>query len=553
MVNIMVLQNTKQNLYYTIRANHLVKLHCFLGKNGNKLCSSNIVKLTKPFFKIAHNTCLFSVMSPIDFLFTKLTLPPVTKTISGNGMIENASNCDLISNFFKILATITDVIYLNVSYPVLHTPEFQLNFYSEQIFGWLPINLTLGKPMLSEIDEYLQNYYSVPYCEMMHLKCYFAKPMKNCRTYFKGVPTSDVKVDAIGSGHTPCHGRQIAPSLPLLLRKSSINTTCTYEGAITHQWGGRRKGPRKSATSIYAMRASQPLHDCQAGSSDHKVTVREAHACTAVVTTTMFHNTQFIKHSGQWMIGKWLRGPINPDYLSHWRPSVSILITIGGYGTWVRCLMEISWRRISENAKAWGEELQKVLSRNHQYVMITYVQLVGVCLYLFVRPEHTPYIRDVAVDSVKTGLGGATVMSEEEVKVRDKEWVTNPPEPKMHLTCIQETKFEPLIDDFYLLYVPGFACAHVFTDEVDDTVTTLSFIRTLQVKHTRHRAQRLTWAREVANWTLEDWKHVAWSGESQYRLFRADGRIRLWCKFNETMDPSCQRGTLQAGGGSVIA
>jgi hypothetical protein len=44
--------------------------------------------------------------------------------------------------------------------------------------------------------------------------------------------------------------------------------------------------------------------------------------------------------------------------------------------------------------------------------MITYVQLVGVCLYLFVRPEHTPYIRDVAVDSVKTGLGGATGKNE---------------------------------------------------------------------------------------------------------------------------------------------
>jgi phosphatidylinositol-bisphosphatase len=40
--------------------------------------------------------------------------------------------------------------------------------------------------------------------------------------------------------------------------------------------------------------------------------------------------------------------------------------------------------------------------------MVTYVQLVGVCLYLFVRPEHTAFIRDVAVDSVKTGLGGAT-------------------------------------------------------------------------------------------------------------------------------------------------
>ncbi len=34
--------------------------------------------------------------------------------------------------------------------------------------------------------------------------------------------------------------------------------------------------------------------------------------------------------------------------------------------------------------------------------------MVGVCLYIFVRPALAPFIRDVAVDSVKTGLGGAT-------------------------------------------------------------------------------------------------------------------------------------------------
>ncbi|KAJ8918742.1 hypothetical protein NQ315_015062 [Exocentrus adspersus] len=62
----------------------------------------------------------------------------------------------------------------------------------------------------------------------------------------------------------------------------------------------------------------------------------------------------------------------------------------------------------TENAKAWAIELQKVLSRDHPYVLLTYQQLVGVCLYVFVRPEHVPYIRDVAVDSVKTGLGGHT-------------------------------------------------------------------------------------------------------------------------------------------------
>uniref|UniRef100_A0A1B0D8V0 phosphoinositide 5-phosphatase n=1 Tax=Phlebotomus papatasi TaxID=29031 RepID=A0A1B0D8V0_PHLPP len=62
----------------------------------------------------------------------------------------------------------------------------------------------------------------------------------------------------------------------------------------------------------------------------------------------------------------------------------------------------------SDNAKAWAEELQRVMSREHPYVLLTSQQLVGVCLFVFVRPEQAQYIRDVAVDSVKTGLGGAT-------------------------------------------------------------------------------------------------------------------------------------------------
>lgn len=62
----------------------------------------------------------------------------------------------------------------------------------------------------------------------------------------------------------------------------------------------------------------------------------------------------------------------------------------------------------TENARAWAEELEKVLSRDQPYVLLTYQQLVGVCLYVFVRPQHAPFIRDVAIDSVKTGLGGHT-------------------------------------------------------------------------------------------------------------------------------------------------
>ena len=62
----------------------------------------------------------------------------------------------------------------------------------------------------------------------------------------------------------------------------------------------------------------------------------------------------------------------------------------------------------SENVKVWLDELQKVLSRDHPYILLSYQQLVGVCLYIFTRLEHAPFIKDVAVDSVKTGLGGHT-------------------------------------------------------------------------------------------------------------------------------------------------
>lgn len=62
----------------------------------------------------------------------------------------------------------------------------------------------------------------------------------------------------------------------------------------------------------------------------------------------------------------------------------------------------------SDNAKAWAEELQKTLSRDEPYTLLTYQQLVGVCLYVFIRPEHAEHIRDLATDSVKTGMGGAT-------------------------------------------------------------------------------------------------------------------------------------------------
>ncbi len=45
------------------------------------------------------------------------------------------------------------------------------------------------------------------------------------------------------------------------------------------------------------------------------------------------------------------------------------------------------------NQREWLVELQKTISRDDHYVLITSVQLVGVCLFLFVRPKYAPYVR----------------------------------------------------------------------------------------------------------------------------------------------------------------
>ncbi len=40
------------------------------------------------------------------------------------------------------------------------------------------------------------------------------------------------------------------------------------------------------------------------------------------------------------------------------------------------------------------------------------------------------------------------------------------------------------------------------------------------------------------NWTIEDWKNVAWSDESRFLLRHSDGRVRICRKEHEGMDPS---------------
>lgn len=49
------------------------------------------------------------------------------------------------------------------------------------------------------------------------------------------------------------------------------------------------------------------------------------------------------------------------------------------------------------NAREWQKELLKTVSRDHKYVVLTSVQLVGVILYVFIRPHLAPFIRSVLI------------------------------------------------------------------------------------------------------------------------------------------------------------
>ncbi|GFV91664.1 HTH_Tnp_Tc3_2 domain-containing protein [Trichonephila clavipes] len=66
----------------------------------------------------------------------------------------------------------------------------------------------------------------------------------------------------------------------------------------------------------------------------------------------------------------------------------------------------------------------------------------------------------------------------------------------------------------------------------------------------RHRTARLAWTREHIDWSVEDWKLVAWSDESRFRLLNANERHRIWRQAREAMVPAGQAGTVQGHGGA---
>ncbi len=68
----------------------------------------------------------------------------------------------------------------------------------------------------------------------------------------------------------------------------------------------------------------------------------------------------------------------------------------------------------------------------------------------------------------------------------------------------------------------------------------------------KNRKRRQQFTQDHQNWTIEDWKNIAWSDESRFLLQHSDGRVRIWHKEHESMDSSCLVSTVQAGGGGVM-
>ena len=67
-----------------------------------------------------------------------------------------------------------------------------------------------------------------------------------------------------------------------------------------------------------------------------------------------------------------------------------------------------------------------------------------------------------------------------------------------------------------------------------------------------NKQKRLAWAEKHKNWTVEDWKKVCWSDESNITLYQTTGHTRVWRKANERMDPHCVQMTAKRNSGHVM-
>lgn len=67
----------------------------------------------------------------------------------------------------------------------------------------------------------------------------------------------------------------------------------------------------------------------------------------------------------------------------------------------------------------------------------------------------------------------------------------------------------------------------------------------------RHRRDRLAWAMQYRNLTVQHWQHVVFADESRFPLFVVDGRRRVRRLPGERLNDDCVQNRVAGGGGSV--
>ncbi len=98
-----------------------------------------------------------------------------------------------------------------------------------------------------------------------------------------------------------------------------------------------------------------------------------------------------------------------------------------------------------------------------------------------------------------------------------------------------------------------------YNQAMQNTISEHTTCRTLQqmayrvpLLSAKNGKWRIHFTQDLQNWTIDDCKNVAWSDESQFLLRHSDGRVRIWRKEHESMDPSCLVSMVQAGDGVMV-
>ena len=67
-----------------------------------------------------------------------------------------------------------------------------------------------------------------------------------------------------------------------------------------------------------------------------------------------------------------------------------------------------------------------------------------------------------------------------------------------------------------------------------------------------HKLARLNWATAHCRWTIRQWNEVAFTDESRFNLKFSDGRVRVWRRRVERMDPANVVERDRYRGGSIM-